>query len=54
MTVHPMRYEAIKAFLRKANSGWQLIEKLLASEKLVEFEYEGNKYYMWKLEQRRK
>jgi wyosine [tRNA(Phe)-imidazoG37] synthetase (radical SAM superfamily) len=54
MTVHPMRDEAIKAFLRKANSGWQLIEKLLASEKLVEFEYEGNKYYMRKLEQRRK
>ena len=49
MAVHPMHDEAVKAFLRKANSGWQIIEKLLASEKLVEFEYEGNKYYMRKL-----
>jgi wyosine [tRNA(Phe)-imidazoG37] synthetase (radical SAM superfamily) len=49
MAVHPMRNEAVEAFLRKASSGWQIIERLLASEKLVEFEYEGNKYYMRKL-----
>jgi wyosine [tRNA(Phe)-imidazoG37] synthetase (radical SAM superfamily) len=49
MAVHPMRDEAVKKFLFKANAGWQIIEKLFASGKLVEFEYEGNKYYMRKL-----
>ena len=49
MAVHPMRDEAVKAFLRKANAGWQIIEKLLATHKLIELEYEGNRYYMRKL-----
>ena len=47
--VHPMRDEAVKEFLRKANAGWQIIEKLLAADKLVELEYEGNRYYIRKL-----
>jgi wyosine [tRNA(Phe)-imidazoG37] synthetase (radical SAM superfamily) len=49
LAVHPMRYEAVKAFLGKANAGWQIIEKLLAADKLVELGYEGNRYYMRKL-----
>jgi wyosine [tRNA(Phe)-imidazoG37] synthetase (radical SAM superfamily) len=49
MAVHPMRNEAVTEFLKKSNSGWQIIEKLLASDKLVELEYEGNRYYMRKL-----
>lgn len=49
MAVHPMRDEAVKEFLRKAHAGWQIIEKLLAADKLVELEYEGNRYYMQKL-----
>ena len=49
MAVHPMRDEAVKAFLGKANAGWQIIEKLLAADKLVELEYEENRYYMRKL-----
>jgi len=49
MAVHPMRSETVEEFLWKANAGWQTIEKLLAVDKLVEFEYEGNRYYMRKL-----
>jgi wyosine [tRNA(Phe)-imidazoG37] synthetase (radical SAM superfamily) len=44
--VHPMRRESVKQFLRKANSDWNVIEKLLREEKLVMLEYEGNVYYM--------
>jgi hypothetical protein len=44
-----MRKEAVKEFLRKAHADWQIIEKLLATDKLVELEYEGNRYYMRKL-----
>jgi wyosine [tRNA(Phe)-imidazoG37] synthetase (radical SAM superfamily) len=47
--VHPMRKEAVEAFLKKACANWRVIEKLLEENKLVEFEYEGNKYYMRKL-----
>jgi wyosine [tRNA(Phe)-imidazoG37] synthetase (radical SAM superfamily) len=49
MAVHPMRYEAVIEFLRKANTSWQIIEELLRQGKLVELEFEGNKYYMRKL-----
>jgi wyosine [tRNA(Phe)-imidazoG37] synthetase (radical SAM superfamily) len=52
MAVHPMRAEAVKRFLRKANVGWQIIEALLAADKLVAVEYEGNRYYMRKLMRR--
>lgn len=47
--VHPMRREAIKKFLRKANSDWSVIEKLLSEKRLVMLEHEGNVYYLRKL-----
>ena len=49
MAVHPMRAEAVEEFLRKANSCWQIIEKFLREGKIVELEFEGNRYYMRKL-----
>jgi len=52
--VHPMRKEAVKEFLQKANANWHVIEKLLEEDKLIELEYEGNRYYMRRLSSRRK
>jgi wyosine [tRNA(Phe)-imidazoG37] synthetase (radical SAM superfamily) len=52
--VHPMRKEAVEAFLKKDCTNWRVIEKLLEENKLIELEYEGNKYYMRKLPSRRK
>ena len=49
--VHPMRHEAVKAFLRKANADWTVIEKLRREGKLLELEYEGKVYYMRTLNQ---
>jgi wyosine [tRNA(Phe)-imidazoG37] synthetase (radical SAM superfamily) len=49
MAVHPMRDESVSEFLSKANAGWQIIEELLGQGKLVELEFEGNKYYLRKL-----
>ena len=49
MAVHPMRDEAVKEFLRKANADWQIIGGLLREGKIVELEFEGNRYYMRKL-----
>ncbi|MDQ1280625.1 MAG: hypothetical protein QG670_1888 [Thermoproteota archaeon] len=46
IAVQPMREEAVREFLKKANADWKIIEKLLQEGKLRELEYEGNKYYM--------
>jgi wyosine [tRNA(Phe)-imidazoG37] synthetase (radical SAM superfamily) len=51
-SVHPMRMDAVREFLKKTNSSWAIIEKLLLEDKLVELEYAGNVYYMRKLESR--
>jgi wyosine [tRNA(Phe)-imidazoG37] synthetase (radical SAM superfamily) len=52
--VHPMRKEAVEEFLKKANADWRVIEKLLEEDKLIELEYEGNRYYMRRLPSRRR
>jgi wyosine [tRNA(Phe)-imidazoG37] synthetase (radical SAM superfamily) len=51
--VHPMRKEAVRELLREAKTDWQIIKKLLREDRLVELEYEGNRYYMRKLQSRR-
>ncbi|MEA1939781.1 MAG: radical SAM protein, partial [Candidatus Caldatribacteriota bacterium] len=48
-SVHPMREEALKDFLKRAKSNWSVVEKLLKQGKLVESEYEGHKFYIRKL-----
>jgi hypothetical protein len=47
-----MREDAVKEFLVKANSGWQLIEELLNARKLVELDYEGNRFLHAKNDQK--
>jgi len=49
-SVHPMRKEAVIEFLKKADSEWSVIERLIKEDKLVETEYEGNKFYIRKLQ----
>ena len=51
-SVHPMREDAVKEFLKKANVDWGIIEKLLNEGKLIELEYEGKRFYMRKLPSR--
>ncbi|ASJ11114.1 radical SAM protein [Thermococcus sp. P6] len=50
--VHPMREEAVKELLRKANRGWEVVERLIEEGKLMELEYNGKKFYMRKLKSR--
>jgi wyosine [tRNA(Phe)-imidazoG37] synthetase (radical SAM superfamily) len=50
--VHPMREEAVAELLKKANASWQIINELLRNGELVRLEYEGNTYYMRKLNQK--
>jgi wyosine [tRNA(Phe)-imidazoG37] synthetase (radical SAM superfamily) len=53
MAVHPMRGEAVKEFLRSANTDWTIVEDLLREGKLVELVYQGNAYYMRSLSSRK-
>ena len=44
--VHPMREEAVRELLARANAGWDVVEKLISEGKIVRVEYEGNSFYM--------
>ena len=48
--VHPMREEAVKEFLARARADWSIVRKLLEQGQLVEAEYEGNKFYIRRLQ----
>ena len=43
--VHPMREEAVAAFLARAGAGWTVVQRLIAQGELVETEYEEHKFY---------
>jgi wyosine [tRNA(Phe)-imidazoG37] synthetase (radical SAM superfamily) len=45
-SVHPMREEAVHAFLEKNHADWTLIEQLITDEKLMITDYEGIRFYI--------
>ncbi|WP_296824901.1 radical SAM protein [Sulfurovum sp.] len=52
-SVHPMRKEAVEAFLKKANSSWSVVTDLIDEGKLLELEYDNHLYYARKLSRKR-
>ena len=48
-SVHPMREEAVRAYLKKAGADWDLIADLIRRGSLTEVEYQGKNFYMRKL-----
>lgn len=44
--VHPIREDGVRELLRKAHEEWPVITKLIEDEKLIEVDYQGNKFYM--------
>jgi wyosine [tRNA(Phe)-imidazoG37] synthetase (radical SAM superfamily) len=44
--VHPMREEAVREFLTRANADESIIQQLIARDLLFETEYENKKFYM--------
>ena len=50
VSVHPMREEAVQEFLTKAGKDWSLVRKLINQNLLFETEYEGQKYFMRRLD----
>ncbi len=49
MAVHPMRREAVRAFLARAGADWDVIQDLIARDLLVELGYGERTFYMRKL-----
>jgi wyosine [tRNA(Phe)-imidazoG37] synthetase (radical SAM superfamily) len=48
-SVHPMREDALKKFLKKANTSWNIIHRLITEDKIIETEYKRKKFYMRKI-----
>ena len=45
-SVHPMRESAVSEFVKIADADWSLVHQLITQSKLVETEYEGQKFYL--------
>jgi wyosine [tRNA(Phe)-imidazoG37] synthetase (radical SAM superfamily) len=45
-SVHPMRRDAVEAFLSKTEQDWSVVERLLDEESLAETEYSGVTFYV--------
>lgn len=44
--VHPMREEAVSAFLKKTGKNWSIIRRMIARNVIIETTYGGNKFYV--------
>jgi wyosine [tRNA(Phe)-imidazoG37] synthetase (radical SAM superfamily) len=47
--VHPMREDAMDAFLARAGAEWEQVQQLVVRKKLVEVTYQGHNFYLKKL-----
>ena len=45
MAVHPMRKDAVEKYLKKSNSNWETVKKLMDEQKIKELDYDGYKFY---------
>jgi wyosine [tRNA(Phe)-imidazoG37] synthetase (radical SAM superfamily) len=45
LAVHPMRIDAVKRFLTRSNSKWDMIENMIAGNKIKEVVYNRNSYF---------
>jgi len=50
--VHPMREDGVRALLRRDDSSWEAVERLIREEKLVELDYLNNRFYMRRISSR--
>lgn len=48
-SVHPMRAEAVRALLARTGEDWDVVERLIASGRLVELDHDGHAFYARRL-----
>ena len=44
--VHPMREDAVKEFLSRAETDWSFIDRLIRKKQLIKMAYKGHRFYM--------
>ena len=49
ISVHPMREEAVREYLKKAGADWRVITNLTKRGSLIELKYQGKNFYIRKL-----
>ena len=52
--VHPMRADAVDSFLKRSKSDWSVVRQMIQQKKLLETTFEGNKFYLRKLDRHKK
>jgi wyosine [tRNA(Phe)-imidazoG37] synthetase (radical SAM superfamily) len=53
-SVHPMRKDAVHAFLARTDASWETIEKLIQENKLAEVTFNNRKFYICKFSTHKK
>jgi wyosine [tRNA(Phe)-imidazoG37] synthetase (radical SAM superfamily) len=53
MAVHPMREDAVKEFLSRAESDWSFIDQLIRKKQLIQMAYKGHRFFMRVFSQQR-
>ena len=48
-SVHPMRKDAVKELIKKDNSNWKELKKLIKNNKIIELKHEDQNFYMRKI-----
>jgi wyosine [tRNA(Phe)-imidazoG37] synthetase (radical SAM superfamily) len=54
MAVHPMREQAVSAFLEKAGKDWAIIRRMISNDSIIETAYGGEKFYIRNFSKNRK
>jgi wyosine [tRNA(Phe)-imidazoG37] synthetase (radical SAM superfamily) len=49
-SVHPMREDSLRMFVKNAGADWRIIEQLKSENKISETEYNNNKFYLRKFD----
>jgi wyosine [tRNA(Phe)-imidazoG37] synthetase (radical SAM superfamily) len=49
--VHPMRRDALEAFLKKADENWEIIEQMVKMKQLIEAVYQDKTFYLRRFRQ---
>ena len=49
--VHPLRQDALYEMLDKAGASWQVIEEMLENQEIIQFEFQGNVFFLKNLSQ---
>ena len=52
-SVHPMREDAVKEFLEKNGAEPHILKKMIDNNKMIQLEFEGRKFYMRKILEKR-